>query len=217
MYTGNLAVQQKSLTAGTSSVSKVYDGSSSMANLNISLNAIIAGDVLSTTGQGAFSQASVGQNLSYSVINLALTGIDSANYYLFGGNSFSGTNGEITKAPLGVAVTAAYNGTTTVSPSSVLVTGLVNSETLTVTSVGLNAATVAANATNYVTSIAASSGTATLANYELNSARNATLGTNTTNKVTLDPVAITVKAGLPKTRFCTPPRGGVGGAKNGGL
>ena len=194
VYTGNLAVEQKALTAGTSSVSKVYDGSASMANLNISLNPIIAGDVVTASGQGAFSQASVGQNLSYSVSNLALTGTDSGNYYLFGGTSFSGTNGEITKAPLGIAVTASYNGTSTVTPSSVALTGLVNNETLNITSVGLNAANVAANATNYVTSIAASSGTASLANYEINSARNTMLATTTTNKVTLNPVPITVTA-----------------------
>ena len=194
VYTGNLAVQQKALTAGTSSVSKVYDGSASMANLNISLNPIVSGDVVTASGQGAFSQAGVGSGLSYSVSNLALTGTDAGNYYLSGGTSFSDNNGEITKAPLGIAVTASYNGTSTVTPTAATLTGLVNNETLTVTSVGLNAANVAANTTNYVTAILASSGTASLDNYALNTARNATLATSTTNKVTLNPVAITVTA-----------------------
>ena len=194
VYTGNLAVGAKSLTASTSNVSKVYDGTSSMANLSISLSTVISGDAVGASGQGSFSQAGVGSGLGYSVNNLSLTGLDAGNYYLSGGTSFSGTNGEITKAPLGISVAASYNGTTTVTPSSVVITGLVNNETLAVGSVGLNAAKVSANSANYVTSIAASSGTASLDNYELNSTRNATLATNTTNKVTLDPVAITVKA-----------------------
>jgi hypothetical protein len=194
VYTGNLAVEAKALTASAASVSKVYDGTNSMANLNISLAPVISGDTVTASGQGSFSQASVGTNLGYSVSNLALTGADAGNYYLSGGTTFSGSNGAITKAPLGIAINASYNGTTTVSPSSVTITGLVNNELLTVTSVGINAANVASNNTNYVTSILANTGTATLSNYELTIARNATLGTTTTNKVTLDPVAILVTA-----------------------
>jgi filamentous hemagglutinin family protein len=194
VYTGNLAVQQKALTASTASVSKVYDGSASMANLNISLAPIVSGDVVGASGQGAFSQAGVGANLNYSVNNLVLIGADAANYYLSGGMSFSGSNGEITKAPLGINVTASYNGTTTVTPTAQTITGLVNNETMIITSVGLNSAKVADNSTNYVTSILASSGTASMANYELNVVRNAALATSTTNKAMLDPVAITVTA-----------------------
>ena len=110
IYTGSLAVTKRALTATTTSVSKVYDGSTSMAGLTIDLSNLVANDVVGATGVGAFSQSNAGSSLGYSISNLSLNGADKNNYYLSGGTSLSGNNGAITARP----ITLSANGATKV-------------------------------------------------------------------------------------------------------
>ena len=98
---------KRALTATTTSVSKVYDGSTSMAGLTIDLSNLVASDLVGATGVGAFSQSNVGSSLGYSISNLTLNGADKNNYYLSGGTSLTGSNGAITARP--IAITADSN------------------------------------------------------------------------------------------------------------
>jgi autotransporter-associated beta strand protein len=100
VYTGRLSISQQAVTASASSGSKVYDGTTAMNGLSISLSPVISGDQVTAGGSGAFAQSNVGSNINYSISNLALSGADSRNYYLTGGTTFSGSNGVITPATL---------------------------------------------------------------------------------------------------------------------
>jgi MBG domain (YGX type)/YDG domain len=116
---------------------------------------------------GAFAQANKGTNLNYSVSNLTLSGADSGNYYLSGGNSFSGSNGVITAAPL--AVIGANSNTTYTgllqTNAAATVTGLKGSDAFTVTGY---ANAINASATPYVDNLVATPTAGTTAsNYNI--------------------------------------------------
>ena len=156
--TGAMAVNAMNVTASTGNVSKVYDGSTSMQGLSITLTpAAIAGDEVSTGGAGAFSQANVGTNLSYNVTGLALTGADAANYVLSGGTSFSGSNGVITPRTVTLSANQTYSGSTTLT--NVTIGNLVGTETLTYSAGTANSKNVQDNGTNYITGLTLGNGT----------------------------------------------------------
>jgi filamentous hemagglutinin family protein len=110
---GALQVNAKGLVASASSISKVYDGTTSMNGVTLGLSTVEANDVVSVNGSGDFSSKNAGNTLGYTLSNLTLVGADAANYYLSTGTAFSGTNGVITQRPLIVSYTAAnkvYDG-----------------------------------------------------------------------------------------------------------
>ncbi|MCG5644949.1 YDG domain-containing protein [Flavobacteriaceae bacterium LSUCC0859] len=115
---GNHSVAKQSLTASASSVSKEYDATTAMAGVRLSLATLETGDIVTVNGTGSFSSPLVGTGLTYTIAGLSLSGTDAGNYYLSSGASFSGNNGEITKAPLtitanddnGVDTNPAYSG-----------------------------------------------------------------------------------------------------------
>ena len=150
VYTGSLSVGQQAVTASASSVSKVYDGTTAMNGLPISLSPVISGDQVTAGGSGAFAQKNVGSNINYSVSNLALSGVDSNNYYLTGGTNFSGSNGVITPATLtyiAAPASSTYGSTPSVNAGSV--TGFVAGENqANATSGGLLFSTTATNLSN---------------------------------------------------------------------
>jgi hypothetical protein len=110
---GSLEVSSIGLTASANGVSKVYDGTTSMSGVTLGLSTLKGGDVVTVNGLGAFSSRNVGTNLSYSISGLSLFGADAGNYHLTGGSSFSGSNGQITRASAtvtGTATNLTYNG-----------------------------------------------------------------------------------------------------------
>jgi filamentous hemagglutinin family protein len=167
VYTGVLTVAQQSVSASTSTVSKVYDGTTAMNGLSLALSNVVTNDVVTVGGVGAFAQANKGTNINYSVSNLTLTGADSGNYYLSGGNSFNGTNGEITAAPLtvvGATTNTTYTGLLQTNAAAT-VTGLKGGDAFTVT--GYASATNA-SATPYADNLVATPTAGTTAsNYSI--------------------------------------------------
>lgn len=139
VYVGALTVAPKQITATANGVSKVYDGTTRMGQATLALSGQLSGDVLTVTGDGAFSQKDVGQNLSYAFRNMTLQGADRANYVLQGGSSISGNNGQITPATLTFSGTQAadkiYDGNTSAQVVAGSLVGLVGDETLRVDSV----------------------------------------------------------------------------------
>jgi hypothetical protein len=127
VFIGSLTVNQKAITPSASGASKVYDGSTSTGNVVIGMTGKVTNDVVSISGNGAFSQKDVGSNLSYSISGIALAAADAGNYFLSGGpNSISANDGTITAAPLVITssnVTKVYDRTTTAAGVAQVATG----------------------------------------------------------------------------------------------
>ncbi|RQO56255.1 hypothetical protein DBR47_17055 [Paucibacter sp. KBW04] len=122
-FVGNLTVDQAALSPSASGgLSKVYDGTTAMNGLNLSMGGQLSGDLLSANGSGAFSSRNAGSPVDYTVSNLSLSGSDAGNYYLAGdGHSFSGHDGAIT--PRAITFTApiiskVYDGGTAYTSSA---------------------------------------------------------------------------------------------------
>jgi hypothetical protein len=94
----------------------------------------------------------------------------------------------LNQAPLGIVLTATYNGNTVITPTSFTPYGLLGTDSITsLSSATINSANVSANGTNYVASIVINVGTAALGNYSISQVYNATPATSSTNKATLIP------------------------------
>jgi len=156
VYVGSLTINQQALTASTSDVSKVYDGTTAMSGLNVGLSPVVSGDVVTTAGTGAFSQANAGTNLSYNVSGLSLGGADAGNYYLTGGTSFSGSNGVITPRTVTLSADQVYSGSTALT--NVTIGNLVGNQTLTYTG-NASSKNVADNGSNYIANLLLGNGT----------------------------------------------------------
>ena len=121
VFVGNLSVTPKAITPGASGVSKVYDATTLMTNVSVGMTGKLANDFVTISGTGAFSQPTVGSSLGYAVTGVSLSSTDAGNYFLTNGvNSFSGTDGEITRAAL---VATANSRTTTFNGAAQSVTG----------------------------------------------------------------------------------------------
>ncbi len=96
---GNLTITPLELFASVKEgLSKVYDGTSQMNDLELALATPYTGDFVTVSGIGTFGNQNVGVQ-TYSIGQMSLSGDDALNYYVSGGASaaLSGTNGEITK------------------------------------------------------------------------------------------------------------------------
>jgi len=166
------------------SISKVYDGTTSISSQVVPVTGMLAGDTVGGSGAGAFASKNAGINLSYSISGLNLTGADAGNYYLSGSNTVSGTNGTITKAPLtatGNSASVTYNGANQ-TVSGFTVSGLQGTDTVgSLSSVVASGATGknAGSYTNTVTAGTEANYTVTTVNGSLNIAKaNATVTAN---------------------------------------
>ena len=135
----------------------------------------------------------IGTNVGTYTSALEVSGSVLDNY-----NSSTITNRSlaITAAPLGISLTGVYSGSTSIAPITYTFTGLQNNESLVPVSVTASSKDVAANGTNYVSSIDSIGGasTAMLSNYYLTSAYNGNAATNTTNNIVLSAAALNISA-----------------------
>jgi hypothetical protein len=187
-----VAANQKILTVtGAVAATKVYDGTTSIAVTGGTLVGVTSGDTINLVQSGVLINPNVGSTAAVA-LNFSITGTNIANYLLV---QPSGITTIVTPAPLGIVITAEYNGTSSVTPTAFTVTGLVAGETITgLSSAIVSNANVANNGSNYVTSIVSSGGTATLSNYTISSAYNAA-ASNTKNVATITAKALTVGTG----------------------
>ncbi len=176
--TGALTVDRKALSANASNVSKVYDGSTAMNNVVLGYTDLETNDVVTISGNGNFSDKNVGTNKDYTVSSLTLGSTDAANYFLSGGTSLSGSNGEVTKKTVSLAGARTYDGTTTLGSGTVTITTGVGSETLTYSGATAHSKNVGSNYIDAITLQDATDASGGLAgNYQLpgmtaNSAQN---------------------------------------------
>ena len=156
---GAQQVNTKGVTASTANgASKTYDGTTATTGVSMALSGTEANDVVSVSGVGAFASKNAGTNLTYTISNISLLGGDASDYYLSGSNSFTGSDGVITKKILSLSATKTYDGNTNLS-GKVSLSGLVGSETLTYSGAVANSSDAANNSTNYINAIVLANGT----------------------------------------------------------
>jgi hypothetical protein len=159
------------LTASASGVSKTYDGNTSMSGVTVGLTGKEAGDVVTVSGNGAFAtkDASATANINYSVSGLVMGSADAGNYYLTGGSSFSGNNGQINAKTVTLSASKTYDGSTSLA-GFVTLGSLVGSEKLSYTGATANDAhvTTSSKFINAIALVNATDGSGGLAsNYQL--------------------------------------------------
>ncbi len=137
--------------------SKNYDGTASFSAGQLSLGSgVVDGDIVQLAGSAAVASKDIGAYTQWASSNLSLTGSGASNYTLIGG----AVSALINPAPLGIAVNAIYNGTTSFthgSGATLTTAGLIGAET--VTGVTVSDANVdAVTAAKFVTGVTGGNG-----------------------------------------------------------
>ena len=157
--TTTATITAKQLTlAGSSSITKTYDGTTAMASGVAgygTLGGLISGDAVTVSGAPVFGQANAGTGLSIARGTVGIAGADAGNYTIGGAFWTNGTGNTIAKAPLTLTMNNASKVLTDTDPGfSARYTGFVNGETSAVLSAptfsraaGESAATYAINST----------------------------------------------------------------------
>ncbi|WP_415835958.1 beta strand repeat-containing protein, partial [Polynucleobacter paneuropaeus] len=189
-------------------VTGIYNGLYSITPNSVLPTGLLNSQTLTGLSSVTLSSKDVASNGSNYVISASgVTGTANlANYVITAAYNSASTSTQnvatLSAAPLGISVTGSYSGSTVIAPTSVAATGLVNGETLTgLTSATLSSANVSANGSNYVSAISGPTGTATLSNYSITTAYNASAGTSL-NTATVTPAVLTVTA-VPSQKFVT--------------
>jgi len=174
-------ITQRELALGFVAAGKTYDGNTA-ATVAVTDNRI-AGDVLTTTATGAFSDKNAGANKVVTVQNASLSGTDAANYVL--GSTTGATSATITQRALALGFNASgktYDGNTA---ATVAVTdNRIAGDILTATASGVFA-DKNAGADKLVTVQNASLSGTDAANYVLGSTTGATSATITQRELAL--------------------------------
>ena len=137
-FYSNYTINPKTITI--SATNKVYDGTTAAA---LTSSGAIAGDSLTFSATGGFSDANYGLAKTVNVTGITLSGTDAANYSLSG--STLTTTADITKRPVNLTANRTYDTTTAIAASTITLGNLVTGETLTLTGNGSVADKTAAN------------------------------------------------------------------------
>ncbi len=106
-YVGNQTVIPIGLTPA-GGVSRVYDGTTSLAGAGLTFDGQLAGDSVSANLSGAFHGKNVGTNLAYDISNITLGGADAGNYFLTS-SGLSANDGVITARAITIGGIVANN------------------------------------------------------------------------------------------------------------
>jgi hypothetical protein len=135
--TANITAKQLTL-AGSSGISKTYDGTTAMASGVAgygTLGGLISGDAVTVSGAPVFGQANAGTGLSIARGTVGIAGADAGNYTIGGAFWTNGTDNTIAKAPLTLTANDASKVLTDVDPTlTARYSGFVNGETSSVLS-----------------------------------------------------------------------------------
>jgi filamentous hemagglutinin family protein len=107
---------------------RVYDGTTA-ATVNTSVSGVIAGDELAATYQSAFFDSKDSGNRTVTVSGLSLTGDDSGNYTISGGNTAT-TSAAITPRPLQFYGVANEGGSLTVGADNLSAANVVEGDSV---------------------------------------------------------------------------------------
>ena len=116
---GTLTVTQKPLTP-QATPSKIYDGTTAMPTSNLTLSGLVTGDQVASISTGVYQSRNAGNAVTYQIYNVAISGSDSANYYLTN-TGFAAANGMITPKAVTLtpqAVSKIYDGSTGITATN---------------------------------------------------------------------------------------------------
>ncbi|MEI6613257.1 MAG: hypothetical protein WCL45_10400, partial [Polynucleobacter sp.] len=180
--------------------SQIYNAGTAFAGSNLVANGV-NGETFAVTGSGSSGNL-VSPNVQTGSVLSTTMGLSlgsSNNGGIAGNYNALGpvcSVVSVTPAPLGITVTGTYTGLNTITPSAFTKNGLQGGDSIdSISSATVYNPNVSANSYNYVTGITIGSGTASMSNYALSVAYNATTG-DTQNKATINPapLAISVNA-----------------------
>ena len=103
---GSETVAVKSITPAPT-ISKVYDGTTTIAPLSGTPAGVVTGDVVTLGGAGSYANKNAANGKTYTLTNLALSGADATNYSLSTGASLTATAGVVTAKAITVSGIAA--------------------------------------------------------------------------------------------------------------
>ena len=129
---GVLTVDPKSLTLSASNVSKVYDGTTTLAGMALTPSGVMTGDEISVSSSGGSFNGKNAGSQGFTLTGLQMQGADQANYSLASG-SVTGT-GTITAKTLTLSASAqdkVYDGTTAASVATLALNGVVQGDAVT--------------------------------------------------------------------------------------
>ena len=185
---GNLVVEPKALTLIPSNLSKEYNGNTALpSNFSLAVSSPLGADAVDVSATGSFSSKNVSSTAGYNLRNVLLQGIDSANYYLNTGSTYSGTDGLITAktiTPSAVATSKIYDRSAT-ADVTLTSSGLISSDVVNFASTSASFAdkNVGAGKTVTISGIAISGADA--ANYVLSGTSATTLADITARSLTV--------------------------------
>ena len=131
LVTGSHQVEAKPITATVATgLSKIYDSSQNMLGLSLSINGVESGDSVNISGSGLYATKNTGSELSYTVSDILLDGLDAHNYILPTDYSISNSNGQISPKTVSISASKIYDAGVDLAGYVSIVTG-VGSETLT--------------------------------------------------------------------------------------
>jgi len=179
---GTQTVVAKTISlAGVSGVTKTYDGTTDLVGFTVGLNNVFTNDRVTATGTGQYATKDAGTGLSYTINNLSLAGLDSQNYQ-FSSGSYTGTDGQISKAHLTVSANPASKIYGEANPTfAATVSGFVNGETFSSSGVtgSPSLSSVASSTTSVGTAtISVGSGSLSATNYDFSQTVDSTLTIN---------------------------------------
>jgi filamentous hemagglutinin family protein len=185
------------ITVTASGLNKQYDATTT-DNPVLSSAGVISGDAISFTGTANFDTANVGTAKPVTVINIAATGADAANYIL--DNATASTSADITPRVINLTGTRVYDtttdaGTSLFAPGGVLTTGI-GTQTLVLSGTGTLTSKNVNNAQSFASlgtlSLAAGTNGGVASNYTL-------VGGTDWVKITPAPLTVINTAVTPKT------------------
>ena len=126
--------------------SKIYDGSNTVYQHDLSLSGIIQNEIVGINASGEYSQISPG-NINANLRNISLTGINSENYNLNydSPSSINNINAIIYPKQLGITISKVYDGSNSIINTDVSLNGILNNENVNYGGTGIFADASAGN------------------------------------------------------------------------
>jgi len=117
----------------TVTASKIYDGSSTIYQNDLSLSGIVQNEIVVINASGEYSRITPG-NITGNIRNISLSGYNSGNYTL--PLTINNINATIYRKQLGLVISKVYNGLSIFTSTNVSLSGILNNDAVNFTGTG---------------------------------------------------------------------------------
>lgn len=117
----------------TVTASKIYDGSSTIYQNDLSLSGIVQNEIVVINASGEYSRITPG-NITGNIRNISLSGYNSGNYTL--PLTINNINATIYRKQLGLVISKVYNGLSIFTSTNVSLSGIINNDAVNFTGTG---------------------------------------------------------------------------------